>query len=122
MKSKDFVRLQKEWYKKLKQSGFNDLEYIDGDGNVLDWMRGSSKFVSTERDNVHVPSLLYSNTLDYYLNMGEKLENIEFESEEHKYIFSLHVEGLSLRKIAALVSFSHVKVLRIINKYKSCKK
>lgn len=119
MKSKEYIALQKEWYEKLKREGFDDLEYFYDNGEAREWLKGTSKFVSMETEEVHNPSLTYDNTLDYYLKVDKILETTLFDSEEHKYIFTLHTEGLSLRKIAKLVNFSHPKVLRIINKYKA---
>lgn len=40
--SKAFGALQKEWYIKLKQSGFNDLERFDQYGNALSDINGQS--------------------------------------------------------------------------------
>lgn len=34
-KSKDFIRLQREWYTKLKESGFEDIENVPANGGVI---------------------------------------------------------------------------------------
>ena len=118
-KTKKFTKLQKEWYKKLKESGFEDLEYFYPNGEAKEWLKGSSKFdFFSDNPALDVPSLTYESTLDYYNNAVSKLETTKFDSEEHKEIWRLHSEGMSLRKIGSAFNYSHPKILRILNKYK----
>jgi hypothetical protein len=37
---KEFQELRREWYGKLKKSGFEDIEYFDKNGEVLPVMKG----------------------------------------------------------------------------------
>ncbi len=121
------VKLQKEWYKKLKDNGFNDLEYFDEVGQPKEWLKGTSKYQSPVSES-HIEflenayednELIYSNTLDYYLAVSHSVDSIPFDNEVHKQIWELHGEGLSLREIAKIVNFSHPKVLRILNHYRN---
>ncbi len=121
-KDKNFVKLQKEWYKKIKEEGFQDIEYFNSEGEPEDMMRGSSKFTSAEvctQIEDEGNRLLYDTTYAYYYDALVKSIELTFESEVDKTVFFYHSQGLSLRQIARKVGFSHPKVLRILNKYKS---
>jgi hypothetical protein len=127
MEMPPLVKLQKEWYKKLKDSGFDDLEYFDDAGQPKEWLKGTSKYQSPVSES-HIEflenayednELIYNNTLDYYLAVSHSIDIIPFDNEVHKQIWELHGEGLSLREIAKIVKFSHPKVLRILNHYRN---
>jgi len=127
MEMPTLVKLQKEWYKKLKDNGFNDLEYFDDAGQPKEWLKGTSKYQSPVSES-HIEflenayednELIYNNTLDYYLGISHSIDVIPFDNEVHKQIWELHGEGLSLREIAKIVKFSHPKVLRILNHYRN---
>lgn len=123
MTPNDLVKLKKEWYAKLEEDGFKDLEYFDSNMEPRDWMKGTSKFIMTipsmdEQSFVHEPSLVYQTTYDYYHAAQSSSADKDFADDSHKQIWELYASGLSLRKIAKIVGFSHPKVLRILNKYR----
>ena len=120
-KEKEKLKLQKIWYKKLKDEGFEDLEYFDDQGKPQEWLKGNSKFSSQEDETVQASdssALEFECTLEYYLQAAHLLHTATFDNDIDRHIWFLHSEGESLRKIGNQVGYSHPKVLRIINKYR----
>lgn len=72
------------WYKKLKDSGFDDIEY----GNGLD---KGSKPQSTQD---------YDATINYFSKAQDFLREYKFDNPIDKAIWELHCEGTSTRKMA----------------------
>lgn len=91
---KEFAALQKEWYDYLKHKGFEDIEWVDhrtGYGQNSDNLKSPSSYVAKQYD----PAVE-----EYYRKCRIYLEHGEFESKLLRYVFQLHTEGLSYRKIA----------------------
>lgn len=121
--SKDkLINLQKEWYKKLKDEGFEDIEYFDKTSmEPQDWLKGNSKFsgtVSEDQKATETAEFNFNSTRDYFLAATHWLITGNFQSPIDKRIWELHSNGESLREIGEEIGYSHPKVLRIINKYK----
>jgi len=118
----ELKKLQKEWYQKLKDDGFEDIEYFDQQGTPQDWLKRSGRFVSLEpgveppqSESVKITSKA---TRDYYLNATQLLLKVKFKNKTEKLIWESHAEGVTLRAIAKLAGCSHSRVLRIITKIK----
>ena len=121
--TKDLI---KYWNNKLKESGFDDLEYWSTQGEPKEWMRTNNKLqcedtalVSTPEQSVSA-SNLFDLKLDYFLAAGCLLSNPDaFQSEEHRRVWKLHSEGKSLRAIEKdpELNLSHSKAKRIIDNY-----
>lgn len=100
--SKQFKKLQKQWYNRLKESGFEDIENSYGrlSGNTVNrWY--------------YDPTKVEAKTT-YYRYASHFLNEHKFESKVHKYIWTLHAEGCGLREISA-----KLKALRISKLKKS---
>lgn len=123
-KTKEFKKLQKEWYKKLKEYGFDDIEYFK-EGEPGEWLKGNSKFNSEEAALTMSPQeedsaqLHYETTFDYY-SSARALSDIEsnFLDETERQVWEDHSNGMSFRAIGKRAGFSHSKVMRIIDKYR----
>ena len=93
--SPEFKALQTEWTKKLKDSGFVDIEDVERPDKPLKaWDDRRFKQIPTERRIA---------TERYYDTARELLNTYEFKNLIHKKIWELHCEGLSRRKIAKLL-------------------
>lgn len=104
-----FKQLQKIWYQKLKDSGFNDAEdTTNEDGYMLVWH--SSYFYSR-----YTPET-YKEKQDYYRLASSFTSLYEFISQQERDIWNLHAEGQSLRTIAAHSNLSVYQVYKIIKK------
>lgn len=80
--------LQKLWYKKAKESGFNDIEV---NGYLYHW-DSSKNFTEADSSN-------FSAKYHYYLMATEFLNMDPFDNEEDRIVWTLHSEGLSIREI-----------------------
>lgn len=89
--SSEFKKLQKIWYAKLKDSGFEDAE--QSDGNLKKW---SSLFL------IHSKGPLLRDAKQTYYRWAEHfLNDHKFDSTTEKLIWFYHSEGMSVRDIAA---------------------
>jgi hypothetical protein len=101
--SKDFKRLQSEWYKKLSESGFSDLESPkDPDAKLQKEAR--IKNYSLERET--------------YFSLAENfLERSKLTPLESS-IWALHAEGLSLRETMHKLKLKYYVCQRVVLRLK----
>lgn len=92
--SKEFLALQEKWYKKLKKSGFEDVETPDG--KLKEW---DSNFFRQQYDGIKVKA-----KERYYQLAGQFLHSHRFKNRLHRKIFKLHSQG-----------FNKVEILKLIN-------
>lgn len=76
-------KLQNEWDKKLKESGFRDIEPPSE----------KNGFLHKQILNLHTADITHFRACRDYLNSGK------FESERDRYLFELYSDGLSYREI-----------------------
>lgn len=105
--SKDLKKLQKVWYKKLKKSGFEDIEK---DENTLKHWATRVFKESSNGSYYNEKEVYYKSREEYYRMAGRFLWDFTFDNKlEHK-IWSLHSEGMSIRDIGALIRKTDKKV------------
>lgn len=94
-KNKDFKTLQKEWYQKLKDKGFVDIEYnYDG-----------QNFLTPEDLRAHKIPMHIIEAKAAYFQMAERfLNEHNFESNAEKAIWEYHANGLSAPEIVKVLS------------------
>lgn len=92
--SKEFKKLQAEWDKKLKDSGFNDAEQRK-DENLKNW----SCLFSTKHTPVQAEA-----KYEYYRACGHFLHEYKFSEEAERRMFQLHSEGVSMRGIVKVLT------------------
>jgi len=92
-KAKQFQLLKAKWYKKLKDSGFEDAEYDDNTLRV--WH--SYRFIDK-----HEP-LTAETKEEYYRMSGHFLNEYKFQDKTDKFIWSKHSAGVGVREIARLL-------------------
>jgi hypothetical protein len=99
-KKANFNKTQKEWYKKLKESGFHDIEYKDGsvEQAVPNYLR-RRKDVAFQIESVQA----YYRLAEHFLNEHKFKDNIE------KAIWEYHANGLSIRETCAALKTARVK-------------
>lgn len=106
--TREFIKLQKVWKKKLERSGFNDLEPSEGDRLPAQF------YVARE---IKRPERLLS-IQEYYCQASKFYWDYQFVSEREKKIWLYHSEGLAIRAIADRLrgeNFSSIrKVLKMI--------
>jgi len=106
---KEFAKLQKKWYKKLKEIGFDDLETFDGKGNPHDLLKARIEQLSENKlaqfDKIQN---FYSECRGYY-------HKAIFLTEEEKDIWAMYSEGYSMRQISDELGVNRHKVSKIVN-------
>lgn len=115
-------KLIREWDRKLKDSGFIDIEDRET-GLIKNWS-GQVSYGSTYRDddtfidkvNKHnrhygYGSLAYQESkAEYFRLAAQCLHDKEFKSVVHKEIWELHCEGLSFDKIGRKLNLTTPQV------------
>lgn len=79
-------RLQAEWYQKLKDLGFRDIE--DGRGNLKQYDRRTVAWLAKEQVE------------EFYNRLGEYIHSHEGLSPMHEHILTRYAEGVHINKIA----------------------
>lgn len=107
--STEFIKEQAKWYKTLRKSGFDDIEFFsEKKGNDFTFMtisRNPGIGRTGEESNRQLAEL---GTLDrlktlhnYYQSCRNFVCHGTFPSRLHKYVFQMHVNGSSYRCISA---------------------
>ena len=89
-KTQKFKTLQEKWYKKLKDTGFNDIE---SDENTLKRWEGHA-FVKSRYQVA-----TFESKQKYFALAGQFLNECKFETRKHKIIWEMHCDGKSTREI-----------------------
>lgn len=92
--SKEFKELQREWYKKLKDTGFEEIEQEDG--NLKLWACHAFK--------THYNPTSAGAKEEYYRLAGHFLYQYTFESEQERLTWELHSQGKSIREILIVIA------------------
>jgi hypothetical protein len=88
--SKEFKKLQKEWYKKLEDTGFVDIEVHEGHHRQ-------------SRDKNHNTPTYRASKEEYYRMATYFLNDHKFKSNLEKAIWDYHTNGIGCRDIADLL-------------------
>jgi hypothetical protein len=101
---KQLKSLQDKWYKKLKDSGFDDIEYQGHGTDFLNLLR--PKWKTTNSSQVRQPSSegTFEGIRDYYIYAEHFLNEPYWELE--KKVWQLHAEGKSIRETAKDLNIS----------------
>lgn len=100
-RKQSFDQLQAEWYEKLKQDGFKDVEHK---GLLKTW----DHFYFQER---YTPDTFHTREA-YYTLAQEFLNDHPFESTMDRLIWEKHTAGLSVRETVTALTKDGVKTYR----------
>lgn len=123
-KPESYEELKNIWYKKLKDSGFKDIEdpkCPDGNTQAFSYRR------LKKEDEIRISTRLEAKKEYYYLGY-QFLHSHKFESELHRIIWNYHVEGIGVRNTAKLLRDAKVAdydrnaVWAIVNHYRKIMK
>ena len=98
------------WYKKLKDSGFEDIER---DELYLKRYSGSLNESGKEKLSYTKRRLHWESTGDYYSMAAKFLHDYKFTSNLEKVIWEYHAEGMSMRNIAKTLKKLKLKKFNI---------
>jgi hypothetical protein len=101
----DLKALQKVWYDKLAKDGFRDIE----DGELLkEW---DFNFFRMRFNLIN-----YETKCQYYRAATHLLRNHSFADLNHKLVWELHCQGLSVRQIARELKIYQKSMVHLIIK------
>jgi len=92
-KKTELNKLQAKWYKKLKATGFDELEYKDG--SIKSCAPPSAR-------KTHRAFIFQQSTQEYYYMATHFLNDYKFESTKERNIWEYHANGLSVRSISRI--------------------
>ncbi len=93
----ELEKLQKIWYKKLKDEGFQDIE----DSTHAQYNNMSLKLINRTAPNVDGLTEIQQEMIrEYYTRCRHFLNDHQFESDLDKTIWEHYSEGVSVRKIS----------------------
>lgn len=98
-----FKQLQKRWYGKLKEKGFEDIEKNEYEFKSVP----NSTYKFTQKARMHSNSPDYGKQ-EYYLMASHFLNEHKFASKLESAVWAYHSEGLSYRNISRILSAAKV--------------
>lgn len=96
MTSGDFELLQKQWYQKLKEDGFVDIENTAYKNPDL--LRYEGKYFIKQYSPFE-----FEIKQEYYERASEFLHTHVFESRLDEEVWKMHSDGVSVREMAAIL-------------------
>lgn len=110
MQSSQFRKLQKKWYKKLKDEGFKDLEYNE----TLLVTYDGSRFCPSRTGGLSPTELLTSVSMKtrYYRLAGYFLYDHKFTDPLERQIWEEHSQGVSYRNIVKKLAKLGIKTTK----------
>jgi hypothetical protein len=106
--TEQFKKQQREWYERLKETGFRDIEVLIGNEQKL--MQYSRPYRDVDK-------------LEYYQTLTHHFFQEKFENETHKWIMLWRSDGWKIREISERLKMmelspSHRETVRyIIRRY-----
>jgi len=98
-----FAKLQRQWYAKLKKTGFNDIEWY---GSERDASKANNYL---KQDTYQTTRTSKPGNAEYYRIMTNYWTHTEWQNPLHSKVFELHCDGMSLRNIATAVNKMNYK-------------
>lgn len=102
--NKDFKALQTEWYRLLKDEGFDDIE--QSDGNLKVW--------TCYRFKVPYNEVSHRARVNYYRLAGQFLYDHKFKNKRERTIWELHSQGISDRQITHMMKKRNFKIYKFL--------
>lgn len=101
-KDEYFLELQKQWYKKLKDTGFEDIEQDEEKLKNRTALQNLSKY----------EPITAAAKEEYYRLAGQFLYEYEFSNDRERVIWELHSDGNSIEKIVLNMNVRGYKVYK----------
>jgi hypothetical protein len=102
----EFKQLEREWYQKLKDVGFHDIEDTQGESRFL------KSWHSTKCQEMK--PVIIEQIKIYYKEGVQLLDDYPFDNPVHRRIWKLHTRGLSIRQIARKVKRLKKSMIHLI--------
>lgn len=98
--SKDFKKLNAKWAKKLKESGFEDIEQDETHLNFWNGSRLATLYTDEQ----------FQARQEYYRIAGQFLHEYKFDSDLDRTIWEMHANGSSIRNITTYLKAKKIKI------------
>jgi nucleoside-specific outer membrane channel protein Tsx len=98
--SKEFLKLQAQWYKKAAKSEYLDIEQDEDNLKIWDGHRIKAKYTPET----------FQAKQEYYIMAGQFLYNHEFKSTLDRKIWEMHAEGLTAPEIVVKLKRYKIKL------------
>lgn len=92
------LKIRREWYAKLRSSGFSDIEHTDEKTGV------TGDFAFLKQHQQAVAKAFNPATENFYRLARSFLEHYTFSSAMERYMWELYTEGTSYRKMQKLLT------------------
>ena len=100
----NFKKLQQDWYKKLKDSGFEDIERPNG--LLKMWSSEYERFISIYDRTTWIAKAQYFQLAENFFH------DYKFETEKDKLIWGWHKENISIRNIVKKLKLQEISTNR----------
>lgn len=100
-----YAELRAHWYRRLRESGFRDIEACDPERNRLAYAIALG------------PAVRQANA-EYYALAAEYLATAEFPTALEQAIWELHADGQTVREIARVVGCTRMYVQRRVARHR----
>lgn len=107
--TKQFEKLQKKWYAKIKTKGFEDIEHDED--HLKQYSINFTKNVESWRSPAVVDA-----KVAYYSMARKFYSEYPFKDKYDRSVFGYHVEGLGVRRIAKKIRSYRDKVHRTLQR------
>lgn len=104
MANQQYEKLKVKWDKKLKDSGFEDIENKDGS-------------LKSSTDPRTIATAMRDGRAEYYNQAGNFLNTFSFPKPKEQLIWYMHCNGDAFRYIAKVVGVTFYEVRTIVVKY-----
>lgn len=103
-KKPDLAQLKREWYKKLKKEGFDDIEADET--RLKTWSSGTG---SPYRNTYKYKENMFDAKADYYRLAEHFLNEHRFKNNTERTIWEYHANGIGFRSIVDIYSELKIK-------------
>lgn len=115
--TRKFKQLQSQWYSKLKDAGFEDIEDTSSPDEMLKSWHSSYFEIRHDPEVFKAKQFYYAKAEHFHT---QKLERPQYELfNKDDMIWDMHMQGVSIRDIALKLELKIWKVHRVISILKS---
>lgn len=100
-KTKKFQALQRKWYKKLENTGFEDIE--QNESKLKNWTSARLQAGRNNGNSVEQTMVFNESKEEYYRLAGFFLYDHKFLSKQDHLVWKLHSEGVPIRDISKVL-------------------
>ncbi len=109
--SKEFIALQKEWYDKLAEDGFEDAERFTKKMQPKATLKQESRTMAGYHNSHHANV----STEQFFIDCRQHSFTKSFEDEESLLIWNAYADGESIKQISKSLELPFGRVRKLVN-------